>query len=83
VGEPVIIYTTGLGALVGGRTVLPAQATVGGLPAMVLYSGVEPNFIGLTRVDVVIPAGVASGPAIPVVVTMNGVASNTVTIAIQ
>jgi uncharacterized protein (TIGR03437 family) len=84
VGEPVIIYTTGFGALSGsGHTVLPAQVTVGGLPAMVLYSGVEPNFVGLTRVDVVIPAGVASGPAIPVVVTMNGVVSNTVTIAIQ
>jgi uncharacterized protein (TIGR03437 family) len=84
VGEPVIIYTTGLGALdATGRTVQPANATVGGLPAKVLYSGVEPNFVGLTRVDVVIPAGVASGPAIPVFVILNGVASNTVTIAIQ
>jgi uncharacterized protein (TIGR03437 family) len=85
VGEPVIIYTTGLGALDGisGRTVQPANATVGGLPAEVLYSGVEPNFVGLTRVDVVIPAGVASGSAIPVVVILNGAASNTVTIAIQ
>jgi uncharacterized protein (TIGR03437 family) len=83
VGEPVIIYTTGLGALAGGRTLQPAHATVGGLPATVLYSGIEPTFIGLTRVDVVIPAGVASGPAIPVVVTIDGVASNTVTIALQ
>src|ERR1019366_9302388 len=73
VGEAVIIYVTGLGALVGGRTTVPAQATVGGLPVTVLYSGSEPRFVGLTRVDVVIPAGVASGPAIPVVVTINGV----------
>ncbi len=65
------------------KTTTAVQATVGGISATVTYSGLAPGFAGLYQVNVTIPAGVQSGSAVPVVLTMNGVASNTATIAIQ
>jgi uncharacterized protein (TIGR03437 family) len=62
--------------------VLPT-ATIGGQPAVVLFSGLAPGFVGLYQVNVTVPANAPSGSAVPLVLTINGVASNTVTIAIQ
>jgi len=92
-GTGVSIYCTGLGALYevsnnnqgGGftlQTVYPL-VTIGGVPATVLFSGLSPQFVGLYQVNVTVPAGIPSGSAVPVVMTLNGAASNTVTMAIQ
>ncbi|MFN7993309.1 MAG: hypothetical protein U0Q18_06895 [Bryobacteraceae bacterium] len=60
------------------------SVTVGGLTAKVLYAGTAPGFIeGALQLNVQLPDGVGSG-AQPVLVTVNGVSSQTgVTIAIQ
>jgi len=59
------------------------SATVGGLKASVSFSGLAPGLIGLYQIDVRIPAGVTPGNAVPVTLAVAGVASNTVTIAVQ
>jgi uncharacterized protein (TIGR03437 family) len=56
--------------------------TIGGIPATLLYSGLAPGFPGEYQVDVQVPAGVANGDEIPVVITMGGL-SDTATISIQ
>lgn len=66
------------------RTVLPVTATIGGQNATVLYSGGAPNSVaGLTQMNLSIPAGITPGSAVPVVVTVGGVSSQTVTLAIS
>ena len=42
-----------------------------------------PNFAGLYQVNARMPEGVAAGPDVPVVITQNGIASNTVTLALR
>lgn len=90
------IYCTGLGAVSPPvpdgaaaptspltATVRTPTLTIGGLPATVLFSGLTPGLAGLYVVDVQIPANVATGNAVPVTLTIGGVTSNTVTVAIQ
>ena len=91
-GDVIQIFCTGLGAtsppVPSGEfspssppatTVTPVTATVDGLDAPVLFGGLAPGFVGLYQVNVQIPAGVSSGE-IELVLTQQGVASNTVTI---
>jgi uncharacterized protein (TIGR03437 family) len=91
-GEIVAIYATGLGALQspvktgdaapnGPRpTASIPTVSVGGLPAVVSYSGLAPGFVGLYQVNVTIPAGLQPGLQ-PVQINMGGTASNTATVA--
>lgn len=93
-GEIISIYCTGLGAVnppaqTGAappspppQTVAPVQVSIGGTTAQVLYAGVAPGFAGLYQVNARIPAGTPSG-AQPLQVLQNGVASNTVTVAVH
>ena len=64
---------------------LPVTVQIGGLNAKVSYAGAAPGLIsGVTQVNALIPSGVNSGSAIPVVLTVGGVSSQAgVTIAIQ
>jgi adhesin/invasin len=57
--------------------------TVGGITAALQYAGVSPGFVGLYQVNVVIPANVTPGAAVPVVMTQNGIGSNTATIVVR
>ncbi len=92
-GEFVSIFCTGLGATnptVGagepgaGETVTtPVTATIGGGNASVSFAGLAPGFVGLYQVNARVPEGVAPGSAVAVVITQDGIASNTVTIAVQ
>ena len=95
-GEFVAIFATGLGPVepplatgapasddpLSVTTTLP-QVTIGGVPATVTFSGLAPGFVGLYQINVEIPAGAPSGGAVAVVVTIGGVQSNVVTIAIE
>jgi uncharacterized protein (TIGR03437 family) len=94
-GSYVLIYCTGLGA-VGNQpaTGSPAPSdplawsatptvTIGGATANVQFSGLAPGYVGLYQVNAQVPAGSATGSALPVVISMGGVTSNTVTIAVQ
>ena len=92
-GDVIQIYCTGLGATnppsvtgqaaTSGIAVIQPTVTVGGLNAVVQYAGVAPGFVGLYQVNAVISTAVTTGAAVPVVITQNGVASNTATIVVQ
>jgi uncharacterized protein (TIGR03437 family) len=57
--------------------------TIGGQAAQVLFAGLAPGFVGLYQINAVVPAAVSPGGSVTVVVTINNVSSNTVTIAVQ
>jgi uncharacterized protein (TIGR03437 family) len=52
-------------------------------PALVVFSGLAPGFVGLYQVNFQIPPTAASGDAVPVRLAIGGFTSNTATIAIQ
>ncbi len=66
-------------------TIASAQVTIGGKPAVVSYTGATPTAVsGLTQINVQVPVGITAGPAVPVQVTVGGVAAQAgVTIAVQ
>jgi uncharacterized protein (TIGR03437 family) len=93
----VMIYATGEGqtnppgvdgALVGAtlpQSILKATVTIGGKAAEVQYSGGAPgNVAGLWQINAKVPADAATGGAVPVVVTIGGVSSqSTITMAVK
>jgi uncharacterized protein (TIGR03437 family) len=95
-GDILTIYCSGLGAVTnmpvdgsaaGGNSLSyvqsPVGVTVGGQSATPLFAGLAPGFVGLYQVNVQLPAGVAAGNAVPVVVSTANLNSNTATIAVQ
>ncbi len=96
VGQYITIYCTGFGDVTNrpadgaaslasplSGTVLTTTATVGGINAPVSFSGLAPGFVALYQVNVQVPTGVTPGNAVQVILDVGGVASNTVTIAVQ
>lgn len=93
-GEALAIYCSGLGLLsppvaTGSAppvpppdTVLRPEVRVAGRPAAVTYSGAAPQFVGLYQVNIVVPADTPAGLQ-PLVLTINGVESNTVQVAVR
>jgi uncharacterized protein (TIGR03437 family) len=95
--EFIQLYCTGLGDVGNSRpnlgspspanpplsTLAKATVTVGEVDANVTFSGLSPGFVGLYQVNLQIPQTAPSGDAVPVVLTIGGVKSNTATIAIQ
>jgi glucosylceramidase len=73
------------GAAASGSTlsqvIANVTATVGGAPSKVLFAGLAPGFAGLWQIDVALPAGTSGG--LPVIVSVPGVASNTVTVWVK
>ena len=47
------------------------------------FAGLTTNFVGIYQVNVAIPANAPAGNAVSLVLTIGGIASNTVTIALQ
>jgi len=96
-GEIISIYCTGLGAVTNQPATGAASAlagplsvttttptvTIGGIVAQLQFSGLAPASVGLYQVNVQVPLGATAGDAVPVVLSIGGVASNTVTIAVQ
>jgi uncharacterized protein (TIGR03437 family) len=56
--------------------------TIGGRPAQVLFSGLTPSSVGLYQINLV-PASDTPTGLQPVVITVNGIASKPVNIAIR
>jgi uncharacterized protein (TIGR03437 family) len=96
VGGYVSIFCTGLGPVSNqpatgaagpsnplARTPTMPTVTIGGMAAVVSYSGLAPTLIGVYQVNAVVPPGVAAGNAVTVVIGMGNAMSNTVTIAVQ
>ena len=96
VGSVVTLFATGEGQTtpggVDGKTasaapypapIQPVSVTVGGLDAVVNYAGAAPTLVaGLMQLNIQIPTGIAPGNSIPVVLTVGGVHSRQVTIAV-
>jgi uncharacterized protein (TIGR03437 family) len=64
---------------------LPVTATVGGQNATVIYAGGAPGEVaGLMQTNVQIPAGIATGNSVPVVLRVGSASSQSgVTIAVR
>jgi uncharacterized protein (TIGR03437 family) len=97
-GSQVVIYATGTGITKQASTdgiltsaVNPplidqtVTATIGGQSAQVMYQGAAPGLVaGVSQINVIVPANVTPGAAVPVTISVGGVASvNTVTIAVK
>ncbi|PWU02224.1 MAG: hypothetical protein C5B51_21265 [Terriglobia bacterium] len=75
-GSTIVIYSTGLGALVtpladmtpaatADKVTDPVQVTIGGQPAVVTYAGTSPGSIGgLVQINAIVPPTVAAGQAV-------------------
>ena len=94
-GEFMSLFCSGLGDVTnrppsgappagGGLSVTIATPTVtiGGVTTPVSFSGLT-SFVGLYQVNVPVPANAPVGSAVPVVLSIGGVTSNTVTIAVE
>ncbi|HEV2687683.1 MAG TPA: hypothetical protein VGV35_03990, partial [Bryobacteraceae bacterium] len=65
-------------------TLTPPTVTIGNVPATnIPFSGLAPGFVGLYQVNVQIPDTTPTGDAVPVVLSIGGIKSNTATIAVQ
>jgi len=93
----IVIYATGAGQTsptgVDGfiatsasfAPIYPPSVTLDGIPAMVTYAGAVPGLaLGVEQINVLVPQNAPVGNAVPVVITANGVSSQSnVTVAIQ
>jgi uncharacterized protein (TIGR03437 family) len=96
-GEDLSIFCTGLGSVANqplsgvpapiapplSTTTAMPTVTVGGVQANVTFSGLAPGLVGLYQVNARVPDNAPSGDSVPVVTTVSGAASNTVTVAVQ
>jgi endo-1,4-beta-xylanase len=93
-GSIIAILATGGGTIVGGATdgaiapaagnqTLPVKATIGGVPAEVVYAGPAPGEVnGVMQVNLGVPTGLTG--AQPLVITVGGIASQSgVTVAVK
>jgi minor extracellular serine protease Vpr len=53
------------------QTTTPVTVSIGGQSAQVLFAGLEPPYVGLYLVDIVVPSGLASGNQ-PITVSVGG-----------
>ena len=97
IGETVVIYCTGLGSVTPkvpegqpaplvpplSQTDNKVSVTIGGQPAAVSFSGLTPGYAGLYQINAVVPAGITTGDAVPVVISVAGQTSPPVTIAVH
>ena len=95
-GEFITIYCSGLGTVSNppasgapagssplSSTVATPIVTIGGIQLTPSFSGLSPGFVGLYQVDFPVPNNAPTGNAIPVTLSIGGVSTNTVTVAIQ
>jgi uncharacterized protein (TIGR03437 family) len=95
-GADVLIYCTGLGPVTNqpatgapglanplSWTTTTPMVTIGGASALVLFSGLVPGDVGLYQMNVQIPASATKGLSVPLTISIGGVQSNTVFLAIQ
>ena len=73
----------GTGAPSTGNQITSTETmTIDGLPTDIQFAGVAPGFVGLNQVNVVVPGLARTNGADPVVLTINGVPANPVTLPV-
>jgi uncharacterized protein (TIGR03437 family) len=84
-GQTSPLSSTGTVAQMPANLALPINVTIGGLNAQVLYAGNAPGEVeGVVQINVTVPQNAIPGIALPILVTIGGVMSETgVTVAIQ
>ena len=93
IGDVVIIYATGLGPVAttpaegdtpGGtvNTLHKPFVAIGGISAEIQFSGLSPQFVGVYQLNVVIP-NVAPGDTVPVQLSLGGITSPKLTMAVS
>ena len=95
-GSIIVIYATGAGqtdppgadglipTTVLPKPVLPVSVQVGGAAALILYAGAAPDQIsGVLQVNCRVPMASATGPAVPLVLTVGEATSPPVTVALR
>jgi uncharacterized protein (TIGR03437 family) len=65
------------------QTLDSVKVTIGGLDAPVFFAGLTPGFTGLYQVNAYVPAGVAHGEDVPLVITQAGRSSPPVSLSIK
>jgi len=91
IGAYISVYVTGFGPLNSPdsdglqRLTYPVTATIGGAAVPVLYAGQAPGETsGLQQINLQLPPGIPAGPAVPLTLTANGVATQPgVTVSLQ
>ncbi len=74
------LYGTGI----AGRSSLSnVTAQIGGVNATVAYAGAQSQYPGLDQVNVYVPRALAGAGEVPVVLTVDGVTANVVTISVE
>jgi uncharacterized protein (TIGR03437 family) len=94
-GSLVVIYCTGLGAVTNqpptgfaapmsplAETTTKPTVVIGGAPAGVQFSGLAPGLVGAYQVNAMVPNSLATGDAVPITISIGGMTSNTVTMAV-
>ena len=96
-GDYLAIYCTGLGAVNNtpadgapapsspplATTLATPGVTIGGVPAVVSYSGLAPGLVGLYQVNVQVPNNAPTGDAVNLAITVGSLTSNKVTVAVH
>jgi uncharacterized protein (TIGR03437 family) len=60
------------GNFVRRDTLALPRVLIGGVQADLLFSGLSPEFVGVVQINVTVPAGIAPGNAVPLVLEVNG-----------
>jgi len=86
-GQTLIVFATGLGAVVPSGnyfvTAAPVTAVVNGVELPVAFAGLAPGFPGLYQVNAVIPGTTPPGLGISLTLKVGGQLSNAVPLAVQ
>jgi uncharacterized protein (TIGR03437 family) len=74
------LYGTGIR---GRSSMTNVVAEIGGVPAQVVYASAQPQFDGLDQVNIYVPRSLAGAGEVPVVLTVDGVTANVVTVNVK
>ena len=94
--EVLVIYATGIGSYDNppatgapsaasplAQSLVKPTVTVGSAPAIVLFSGLTPGFVGLVQVNIQLPGSLPAGSTLPLVLSYNGSAAPSVNLAVH
>lgn len=73
-----VLFGTGIRS--AGNT---TTATIGGLTAEILYSGPQPEFVGLDQINLELPSGLTPSGEVEIILTAAGIEANRVVVSLK